>query len=110
MEILIKNEQEKHDNDSEATASYEEFLYPPSYQFPPKHTPPQSNDLAPLFIELHLGCVMKPFMVENVQFKRRKIGNVIYKQFTNPSSKHFKISDPWLVTDGFFLFTLRRGT
>ena len=35
---------------------------------------------------------MKPAYVAHVQFKRRKIGNVRYKDF--PSSKKFKVNDP----------------
>ena len=39
LQILTKKEQGKNDNDSNTTAS-NEFLYPPTFQFPVKRTPP----------------------------------------------------------------------
>ena len=59
LQILTKNDQQKEraneeqkgDNDSDATGS-EEFLYPHGYQFPPEKTLPQSNDAISLMIEL----------------------------------------------------------
>ena len=87
LQILIKKEQGKNDNNSETTTS-DEFLYPPVYQFPVERTLPRSNDGSSLMLELILGCHKLPSSkVEHVQFKRRKIGNVRYKENTNPSSK-----------------------
>ena len=37
---------------------------------------------------------MEPTDVAHVRFKRRNIGNVRYKDFTNSSGKKFKVNDP----------------
>ena len=37
---------------------------------------------------------MPPSEVEYVQFKRRRICNVRYKEYTNPLGKQFKVNDP----------------
>ena len=94
LQILNKKEQWKNDNDFETSAS-NEFLNPLAYQFPVECTPPQSNDGSLMMFELSPGChELPPSEVEPIQFKRRMIGNVRYKEFPNPSGKQFKVNDP----------------
>ena len=53
------------------------------------------NDPLPLEIESTLGVhEVQPSKVEHIQFKRRKIANVRYRDYTNPSGKLFKVNDP----------------
>ena len=49
-------------------------------------------------LELTPGCHKVPHAeVEHIQFKRRRIGNIRYKEYTNPSCKQFKVNDPCKV-------------
>ena len=55
----------------------------------------RNNDATPLIIELLPGVrEVQPSDMEHVQFKRKKFGNVRYREYTNPSGQQFKVSDP----------------
>ena len=59
-----------------------------------EHTSPRSNDGSMMMFELSPGCHVLPSLeVQNVQFKRRKIGNVRLKEFINPLGKQFRVND-----------------
>ena len=91
LQILNKKEQRKNDNVSDTTSS-NEFLY--AYQFPVERTPPRSNDGSVMMHELTPGChELSSSEIEHVQFKSRRIGNVRYKEYTNPLGKQFKVND-----------------
>ena len=48
----------------------------------------KSNDIIPLMIELTPGVhEVQLSDVEHIQLKRRKIGNVRYQEYTNPSGE-----------------------
>ena len=97
LEILTKKEQGKNDNNSE-TSDSNDFLYPSSYQFLVECTLPQSNDSLSLMPELKPGChEVPPAEVEHIQFKKKKIGNIGYKEYTNLLGKQFKVNDPYEV-------------
>ena len=88
-----KEEQGKNNNDSDTTAS-DKFLNPPAYQSTVDCTPPRSNDGPVMMLKASPGLhVVLASEVENVQFKRKKIGNVRLKEFTNSLGKQFKFND-----------------
>ena len=87
LQNLKKMEQGKNKNDFDITAS-NEFLNSIAYQSTIECTPPSSNDGSVMMLELSPGIhVVPPLEVENVQFKRRNLGNVGWKEYKNPSGK-----------------------
>ena len=88
LDILSKKETDKHDIDFDVTF-VEDFYTLLDIN------PARGNEPLPLEIELTTGVhEVQPSDIEHVQFKRRKIVNVRYREYTNPLGKQFKINDP----------------